>query len=124
MSFFTSERKKNRIPLGARSKGVSAIEAVVGVSIAAMVVLFTTNAIVLFVSEGLKTADRTRALFLAEEGLEAGDVIPASFKATPDGIKKVLDNTLRANLVGNKNPEADKRGLKPSKSDLEKFITL
>ncbi len=42
----------------------------------------------------------TRYIAVTEEGLEAGDVIPASFKATPEGIKKVLDNTLRADLVG------------------------
>ncbi|MDO9459336.1 MAG: MMPL family transporter, partial [Alphaproteobacteria bacterium] len=42
----------------------------------------------------------TRFLAVTEVGLEAGDVIPASFKPTPEGIKKVVDNTLRADLVG------------------------
>ena len=42
----------------------------------------------------------TRFIAVTEDGLEAGDVIPANFKPTPEGIKKVLDNTLRADLVG------------------------
>ena len=42
----------------------------------------------------------TRFIAVTEDGLEAGDVISANFKPTPEGIKKVLDNTLRADLVG------------------------
>ena len=42
----------------------------------------------------------TRYLSVTEDGIEAGDVIPASFKPTPEAIKKVLENTLRADLVG------------------------
>ncbi|MGB3808738.1 MAG: MMPL family transporter [Parvibaculum sp.] len=42
----------------------------------------------------------TRYIAVTEEGLEAGDVIPANFKPTPEGIKVVMQNTLRANLVG------------------------
>ena len=42
----------------------------------------------------------TRYLAVTEDGIEAGDVIPANFKPTPEAIKKVLENTLRADLVG------------------------
>jgi predicted RND superfamily exporter protein len=42
----------------------------------------------------------TRYIAVTEEGLEAGDVIPANFRPTPEGIKTVMQNTLRANLVG------------------------
>jgi len=42
----------------------------------------------------------TRFIAVTEEGLEAGDVIPANFRPTPESIKTVMQNTLRANLVG------------------------
>ena len=42
----------------------------------------------------------TRYIAVTEEGLEAGDVIPANFRPTPEGIKTVMQNVLRANLVG------------------------
>ncbi|HUD51866.1 efflux RND transporter permease subunit [Parvibaculum sp.] len=42
----------------------------------------------------------TRYIAVTEEGLEAGDVIPANFQPTPEGIKTVMQNVLRANLVG------------------------
>lgn len=42
----------------------------------------------------------TRYNAVTEVGLEAGDVIPASYQPTAAGIKRVLANTLRANLVG------------------------
>ena len=42
----------------------------------------------------------TRYIAVTEEGLEAGDVIPADFKPTPDKIEAVRANILRADLVG------------------------
>lgn len=42
----------------------------------------------------------TRYIAVTEQGLEAGDVIPANFRPTPEGIKTVMQNVLRANLVG------------------------
>lgn len=42
----------------------------------------------------------TRFIAVSEEGLEAGNVIPADFQPTPQGIRKVLENTLKADLVG------------------------
>ncbi|MBA4211287.1 MAG: RND transporter, partial [Parvibaculum sp.] len=42
----------------------------------------------------------TRFIAVTEEGLEAGDVIPANFAGTDDDINTVLQNTLRADLVG------------------------
>jgi len=42
----------------------------------------------------------TRYIAVTEEGLEAGDVIPADFQPNPESIDKVRANILRANLVG------------------------
>lgn len=42
----------------------------------------------------------TRFIAVTEEGLEAGDVIPANFSGTDKDIDTVLQNTLRADLVG------------------------
>ncbi len=42
----------------------------------------------------------TRYLEITEDGLRAGDVIPSSFKATPESMGLVRDNTLKADLVG------------------------
>lgn len=51
-------------------KGITAVEAVVGVSIAALILTFTTHTIVRFIRTSGDSADKTQALFLAEEGLE------------------------------------------------------
>jgi len=42
----------------------------------------------------------TRFIAVTEEGLEAGDVIPANFAGEPKDIDTVMQNTLRADLVG------------------------
>ncbi len=42
----------------------------------------------------------TRFIAVTEEGLEAGNVVPANFEPTPEGIRQVVENTLRADLVG------------------------
>lgn len=42
----------------------------------------------------------TRYIAVTEEGLEAGDVIPANFQPNPASIKRVMENSLRANLIG------------------------
>ncbi|MSP43885.1 MAG: RND family transporter [Alphaproteobacteria bacterium] len=42
----------------------------------------------------------TRYLGVTEEGLEAGDVIPANYTPTTEGVNKVIANTLRASLKG------------------------
>ena len=42
----------------------------------------------------------TRFIAVTEEGLEAGDVIPANFAGEPEDIDTVMQNTLRADLVG------------------------
>jgi len=42
----------------------------------------------------------TRFIAVTEEGLEAGDVIPANFAGTDRDINVVMQNTLRAELVG------------------------
>lgn len=42
----------------------------------------------------------TRYLAVTEEGLEAGDVIPADFRPTPQAIRQVASNVLRADLAG------------------------
>lgn len=53
-----------------QQRGVSAVEVVLGVSLLAVIVLFSTDAVVRFVSQGAVQVDRVRALYLAEEALE------------------------------------------------------
>lgn len=55
-----------------RTRGVSAIEAVIGISLMATVVLFTVFAVTRFVSIGKDQVARTQALYLTEEVMEAG----------------------------------------------------
>lgn len=51
-------------------QGVTAVEIMLGVSLAALVLVFTTHTIMRFVNVGRDVADRTQALYLAEDGLE------------------------------------------------------
>lgn len=53
-----------------RQRGLSVVEVAIGVSIAAVTIAFMTHAIVRYASAGTENLDRTRAVFLAEEGLE------------------------------------------------------
>lgn len=53
-----------------RRRGVTLIEVVIGVSIAALVLVFTTHALMQFVNVGRDVSEKTAALYLAEEGLE------------------------------------------------------
>jgi uncharacterized protein len=41
-----------------------------------------------------------RYLEVTEEGIEAGDVIPADFQPTPVGLERVKENILKAGIVG------------------------
>lgn len=41
-----------------------------------------------------------RYLEVTEEGIEAGDVIPADFQPTPSGLERVKENILKAGIVG------------------------
>jgi uncharacterized protein len=41
-----------------------------------------------------------RFLEVTEEGIEAGDVIPADFQPTPAGLERVKENILKAGIVG------------------------
>lgn len=51
-------------------RGVSAIEVIIGVSIAAMVLTFTMFTVSQFINAGRTIGNQTQALYLAEEGLE------------------------------------------------------
>lgn len=62
----TSRTQKTNI----HARGVSAIELVFGVSIAALILVYVTYAMVLFVNSGRDVSDRAQGLYLAEEGLE------------------------------------------------------
>ena len=42
----------------------------------------------------------TRYMEVVEGGIEAGDVIPSGFAATPQGLGQVRDNVLKAGIVG------------------------
>jgi type II secretory pathway pseudopilin PulG len=61
--FFHSRKKGSQ-------KGITSIEIVIGVSIAALVLIFTTNTIVLFVNANRTVSEKTKALYLIEDGLE------------------------------------------------------
>lgn len=41
-----------------------------------------------------------RYLEVVEDGIEAGNVIPAEFEPTPEGLARVRENILKANIVG------------------------
>jgi hypothetical protein len=51
-------------------RGVTSIEIAIGVSIAALVLIFATNAIALFVNANRTASEKTKALYLVEDGLE------------------------------------------------------
>lgn len=50
--------------------GISAVEVLVGVSILALILVFVTYGLVRLVDTGRLVAERTEALYLAEEGME------------------------------------------------------
>ncbi len=51
-------------------KGFSIVEIAIGVSIAALTIAFMSHAVVRFASQGSENLERTRAILLAEEGVE------------------------------------------------------
>jgi Tfp pilus assembly protein FimT len=51
-------------------RGVTAIEIVFGVSIAALVLIFSVHSILQFVNAGRVAGEKAKAIYLAEEGLE------------------------------------------------------
>lgn len=51
-------------------RGITAVEMLVGISILAVVFIAISFSIMQFINTGRDVADRTQALFLAEEGLE------------------------------------------------------
>lgn len=53
-----------------RTRGVTAIEIAIGVSIAAAVLVFAANTIGLFVNANRTVSEKTKAIYLAEDGLE------------------------------------------------------
>lgn len=63
------QRKKGQ-PVSSYARGLSSIEIVLGVSLAALILIFVTYAVVRFVNTGRDVSDRAQALYLAEEGLE------------------------------------------------------
>lgn len=52
------------------NKGVSAIEILVGVSIAALILIFASDTLAQFLNISHDVSEKTQALYLAEEGLE------------------------------------------------------
>ncbi len=53
-----------------RTKGVSAVELLVGVSIAALILISASYSITLFMDASHEVSEKTQALYLAEDGLE------------------------------------------------------
>ncbi len=52
------------------NRGVSAVEVAIGVSIAALVLVYAMTTIALFINAGRTTSERTKAIYLAEDGFE------------------------------------------------------
>lgn len=52
------------------ARGVSALEVVIGVSIAGVLLTYAINTVTLFINSAREVTIRTQALYLAEEGLE------------------------------------------------------
>jgi type II secretory pathway pseudopilin PulG len=53
-----------------QERGITAIEVVIGVAIAALILIFVSNTIALFINAGRTASERTKALYLVEDGLE------------------------------------------------------
>ncbi len=53
-----------------REQGVTSIEVAFGVSIAALVLIFTLHSIMQFMTAGRIASEKTKAVYLAEDGLE------------------------------------------------------
>ena len=51
-------------------RGITSLEVVIGISIAALIIAFSANAVTLFLTSAREVTERTQALYLAEEGLE------------------------------------------------------
>lgn len=53
-----------------KQRGIAAVEMLVGIGIVALILVFTTHAIMRFINTGNDIAEKTQALYLAEEALE------------------------------------------------------
>ena len=73
-----------------RSLGISSVEVLIGVGIFAMILILSTHALVRFISVGLDIADKTQALYLAEEGIELAHFIRDESWSS---ISNLSDNT-------------------------------
>ena len=51
-------------------RGLTGIEVLIGVSIVALILVFTTHTIARFINVGAETSEKIQALYLAEEGIE------------------------------------------------------
>lgn len=51
-------------------RGITAVEAVIGLSIAGLMLTYAAHAIVTFISSARAVTEKTQALYLAEDGLE------------------------------------------------------
>ncbi|MCA9363811.1 hypothetical protein KC727_01170 [Candidatus Kaiserbacteria bacterium] len=52
------------------TRGITAVEALVGITIVAMVLVFGAHTVIRFLTVGGEVGEKTQALYLAEEGLE------------------------------------------------------
>ncbi len=53
-----------------KKRGVTAIEVAVGVSIASLILIFTMQSLSLFINTGRTVSEKTKAVYLAEDGIE------------------------------------------------------
>jgi type II secretory pathway pseudopilin PulG len=83
-------------------RGITAVEAVIGISLAGIIIVFAMNAVNQFINGGRDVTQKTQALYLAEEGLELARYLkdnnwtnistlalntPHYFEITPASIK-------------------------------------
>ncbi len=54
----------------ARIRGFTAVEVLVGVALASVILIFAANTVALFINAGRVVSEKTKALYLAEDGLE------------------------------------------------------
>lgn len=52
------------------ARGFTAVEVLIGVALASVILIFAANTVALFINAGRVVSEKTKALYLAEEGLE------------------------------------------------------
>ncbi len=81
-------------------RGVTVVEVAIGVAIAALVLIFTMQAIGLFINAGRGVADQTKAIYLIEDGFELLRYVRDGAWATLGGLSGNTTYYLSVSLTG------------------------